>query len=116
MLIVDDDKDFLGFIYDLLCMVALDWEITCAENGVEAADKIIENNYHLILSDYHMPGKTGLELFSFSKQNGFNGKFYLMSGVLTEGHLLQEMELDGFLAKPFPKDKLIELLEKNEPG
>lgn len=59
VLIVDDDPVNLKILKDML---AIDYEITTVNNGLDALRMIQENNFDLIISDVMMPTMSGYEL------------------------------------------------------
>lgn len=60
ILVVDDEEILRMLICDTL--ESFDFTIDEAENGLEALEKMKENNYDLIILDYMMPHFTGLEV------------------------------------------------------
>lgn len=59
ILLVDDELDLIGVIKELLEMY--DYTVVCAQNGKEAYEKTITNNFDLIISDFKMPKYDGLD-------------------------------------------------------
>ena len=61
VLCVDDDIttcEVMGFILR-------DFELICAHTKAEALDKVISDQFDLIILDYHLPDGTGVEVCSF---------------------------------------------------
>jgi len=60
ILAVDDEQDIL-FTLEAISEVA-DFKIITVDNGEEALKKFKNNDFSLIMVDYHMPGMSGLKL------------------------------------------------------
>jgi CheY-like chemotaxis protein len=103
ILVVDDDAEILNAISGFL---ELDYNILRARSGPEALQqsKDSKSEISLLLSDFQMPGMTGMELASEITAQRPKIKVLLMSGypagtlVLNEGW--------HFLAKPFVQSQL----------
>lgn len=65
ILIVDDEKSVRHLVAEVLG--TQDYEITMANNGVEAIKQIEKEFYDLIITDYTMPQMDGLELICWIK-------------------------------------------------
>jgi two-component system chemotaxis response regulator CheY len=111
-LIAEDDADMRSYICELLSMIAPEWEIECAVNGVTASEKVKAYSYEIILSDYDMPQMNGIELFLSLKKTGYKGKFFLMSGHRLDKSLVSKLGMDGFLSKPFSTATLKKIFKK----
>lgn len=103
VLIVEDDRDALEMLENAL--VYFGYEVTTAENGLQARELIRHGAYRLIISDWEMPGLTGVELCQYVRQRGASEYTYfilLTSRVGTE-HLVDGLKAgaDEFLSKPF---------------
>jgi two-component system chemotaxis response regulator CheY len=111
-LIAEDDAEMRSYICELLSMIAPEWEIECAVNGVTASEKVKAYSYEIILSDYDMPQMNGIELFLSLKKTGYKGKFFLMSGHRLDKSLVSKLGMDGFLSKPFSTATLKKIFKK----
>ncbi|MBI4255938.1 MAG: response regulator, partial [Candidatus Rokubacteria bacterium] len=60
VLVVDDEERVRGLLCDLLA--AWGCQAVEAVNGVEALTLFEAGDYDLVLTDYRMPGRNGLEL------------------------------------------------------
>ena len=105
VLIIDDDED----VIQVLEMYCEDLEvfrlIVKANNGLEAASKLANQKFHLILMDVNMPKKTGVEIvseFSRFKMNSLSN-VVLISGELDRKMIEQTMKygVKNYLVKPF---------------
>lgn len=108
VLIVDDNPMILAFVSGLL--VDDKYNVLCAGSGAEAMLKAnaYEQEIDLLLSDFEMPGMTGVELATALMITRPLLKVLLMSGFL--GGMLVLNEGWHFLAKPFIPSQLRALI------
>ena len=107
ILVVDDDEDILKAISGFL---SADYNVLRAKSGADALQqsKDSKSEISLLLSDFQMPGMTGMELASEITAQRPKIKVLLMSGypagtlVLNEGW--------HFLSKPFVQSQLLALV------
>jgi CheY-like chemotaxis protein len=102
--VVDDDPQVLAVVKALLANCKYD--ILTAGNGFEALQKsrAFQGEIHLLLSDFQMPGMSGIELGTVMTSDRPNLKVLLMSGF--DGGMLVLNEGWHFLAKPFIASQL----------
>jgi CheY-like chemotaxis protein len=104
ILVVDDDAMILAFVSELLrdgghtLLTASD-----GEHALERA-RSYEGEIHLLLSDFQMPGMSGIELATEINLARPHIKVLLMSGFT--GGMLVLNEGWHFLAKPFVASQL----------
>ena len=60
ILVVEDEPTLSIVVCEFLRI--MNFEVTCAENGVEALDRMCLNNFDLVITDVMMPKMGGLEL------------------------------------------------------
>lgn len=103
ILLVDDTPEIL-FTQSLL-LKKMGHSITTASNGDDAWNKIISNDFQMVVSDYLMPKSTGIELFEKIRSHSFSHYIYLtlVTGCETESTHLKAMNSgsDDFIQKPF---------------
>jgi CheY-like chemotaxis protein len=84
-------------------------------SGAEAAlDKFRQQGFDLVVTDYMMPGKNGLELVKELRQKSPATKFLVMTAHQETARVrssVAEMEI-GFIGKPFVLPELAEAIEK----
>jgi len=104
ILIVDDDSAVLESVAAVLA--DHDFHILSCGNGADALvqSRAFEGEIHLLLSDFQMPGMSGVELATAMTLERPRLKVLLMSGF-TEGMLVLN-EGWHFLAKPFIASQL----------
>lgn len=73
--------------------------------------------YEAVVTDYQMPGITGLELIRRARASGIRTPVLLVSGALPPGLRVEGPALDPFatLAKPFGAEDLLQAI-RNLPG
>ncbi len=112
VLIVDDEKDLLEIITDLLELHG--YEVYMAKDGQEALDIMKERNISAVVSDIRMSGMDGFYLMANIK-NRFPGiPVVLMTGFSPDDarELAFSRGADGFIAKPFHIRELLNILDK----
>jgi CheY-like chemotaxis protein len=108
ILLVDDDANIIAFVSALLADCA--YNVLTAKSGIDAVQqsKDYKGEIALLLSDFQMPGMSGVELAIKLTTERPQLKVLLMSGfpdgmlVLNEGW--------HFLAKPFIPSQLCALI------
>ena len=100
ILIADDDASVRQGASELLAGLAS--EVVEAETGDHALTILTGGPIHLAVLDYHMPGRTGLEVFGELRRQELSVPCILWSGDAGEG--IAAMALDqgasAFLRKP----------------
>jgi CheY-like chemotaxis protein len=112
ILLVDDEELICRSLKRLLEKEG--FQVTTAPNGEVAQNLASLEEFDVVISDIHMPGKVGgIELFHFIKKLKGNIPVILMTGfaTLAETKEAHEIGVDGFLAKPFKIAELQKLLE-----
>ncbi len=113
ILLVEDDPMVREVLKEILKEGG--FEVTTSANGNEALELIRSGaNFDLILSDYMMPGPSGLSLCEKAKKDTPGIRFVLISGYGEEisPETLENAEVDLYLQKPVKGEKLIEELSR----
>jgi len=76
---VDDEAGFLKAAKQILEMQGA-FEVETASSVEEAEEKIRHKSYDVIVSDYVMPGKTGLDFLKELRESGNNIPFIIFTG------------------------------------
>lgn len=97
--------------YSLVRHILKDYDLTRADNGVEAVDKIRNGKFSLVLMDMKMPVMGGLE--ATRKIREFDTKIPIIALTANAFDADRASALDAgcnaFLAKPLKKSQLLEL-------
>src|SRR3972149_1195785 len=75
---VDDDKGFLAVAKQCLEEQG-QFQVDTANSVEEAREKLKKNEYDVVVADYQMPGKNGLELLKALRQEGNDVPFILLT-------------------------------------
>ena len=104
ILVVDDDASVLAVVSELL--IDGGYSVITAHDGVSGLQQSrkFKGTIDLLLSDFQMPGMSGVELATAMTRERSGLKVLLMSGF-TEGMLILN-EGWHFLAKPFVASQL----------
>ena len=110
VLAIDDDPDIVFVVRAYL--ERLDYEVetaTSADDGLSAARR---QAFDVVLCDFGMPGRSGLEVCELLRAAGYRGKIVLMTGW--DGHAVETdaraRTCDLVLKKPFVGNDLREAL------
>ena len=73
------------------------------QDGLMAEEKLLEEDFDLLITDILMPGRDGFELLKLIKEKSINIKIIVLTGKKTEVDAVRALELgaDEFVTKPF---------------
>jgi two-component system chemotaxis response regulator CheY len=85
-----------------------------AANGLEAIKKFKSGEYDLVLTDWEMPGKSGLELVKMIRRLDAHVPIIMVTTEAEKTRVLQAIAagVTDYLVKPFTADTLREKLQK----
>lgn len=108
ILVVDDDPCIVAVIFAIL--TDSEYDVMTAGSGAEALEqsRAFPDDIHLLLSDFQMPGMSGIDLATQMTAERPQLKVLLMSGF--DGGMLILNEGWHFLAKPFIASQLRALI------
>jgi DNA-binding NtrC family response regulator len=112
ILVVDDDKDMLETVIDIL--KALNYEVIGTNDPKEVLDIIENNEINILLSDIKMPEITGLDLTKMVKKNYPEMIVILMTGF-GDAYTAQDALMAGadeYITKPFKKNEIELVVER----
>jgi DNA-binding NtrC family response regulator len=100
--IVDDEISILEMMKKFLSRRE-ELEVELFENPEIAYNKLISNNYDIIISDIMMPQMDGVELLRKIKEKKPNQKVIMMTAYSTEDRLIEcdELGATDYITKPF---------------
>ena len=110
VLVVDDDEDLLFIIGEYLGSNGIEFHL--AHSVAQARKRLSHCEYDLVISDFNMPGESGLDLFRSTSFRYPRLPFILMSGSL-DPRLRREaisMGICNFVEKPFELSRLKHLI------
>jgi two-component system chemotaxis response regulator CheY len=114
VLVADDSSTMRKIILRALLAVGIK-DVTEASDGVQAIELFKPGEFDMVLTDWNMPGKTGLEVLKAIR--ALDTKIPVIM-VTTEAERTRVMEaiqagISDYLVKPFTSDTLREKLEKH---
>jgi two-component system chemotaxis response regulator CheY len=114
VLIADDSRTMRKIILRSLQAVGVP-EATEAADGAEALALFKPGEFDLVLTDWNMPGKTGLEVVQEIRAQDANVPIIMVTTEAEKGRVLQAIQagVSDYLVKPFTADALREKLEKH---
>jgi putative two-component system response regulator len=108
VLIVEDDELSAEMLENAL--VQFGYEVAVAGNGHEAIDLLRTGRYRLVISDWEMPGMSGIELCRRIRQRQSSGYVYIILLTARTGtcHVVEGLGAgaDDFISKPFQPEEL----------
>lgn len=110
ILIVDDEEVIRDFLTEVLCD---DYNITTADDGDIAIDKIKQTEFDLVITDLKMPRVSGDEVVRFVQKSSPASKVIVVSGYSTLYSVSQSVSngANAFLSKPFSIGELLQAVE-----
>jgi DNA-binding NtrC family response regulator len=112
ILVVDDDEGMRENLSELFA--SLGHEVLTASNTPEALERLKATTVDLLLTDYKMPGPTGIELIESARQLRPEMRAILMTAF---GDGFTELEsvkrgAAGYITKPFEADEVVNLASR----
>ncbi len=108
ILLVDDDPVCLELLDAVVRQ--LGYEVITASDGATAFDLICRGDFRVVLSDWQMPGMSGLELCQQIRQRQLSAYVYfiLLTSLSREENLVAGLQAgaDDFITKPFDPEEL----------
>ncbi|MCL0047162.1 response regulator [Thermodesulfovibrionales bacterium] len=115
VLVVDDFPTMRRIIKNLLKQIGFE-HIEEAENGTQALNKLKNDSFGLVVSDWNMPEMDGITFLRNIRQSeDFNGMPFLMVTAEAEKEKVIEAVkagVDSYVVKPFTSEILKEKIEK----
>lgn len=114
VLVADDSGTMRKIIIRSLNALGIT-DIVEAADGAEAWTLYQEEEFGIVLTDWNMPGKTGLELVQAIRATGSQVPIVLITTEGEKSRVLSAIQagVSDYLVKPFDKDTLCAKLEKH---
>ncbi len=111
ILVVDDELSNAEVL--ALILHEEGFEVTVASDGRQALERIEQAAPDLLITDYMMPGMSGLELARTVRQlpRHRNLPVLLMSGAAASTLSVHAQDFDAFLRKPFDIEALLKAVQ-----
>ena len=106
ILLVDDDKNILFLLTEAL--KKYNYDLTIANGGEEAIEKLEHKNYDLIVSDLQMPRINGIDILKAGKEKNPDTEVLIITGYGSIKTAVRAMKLGAFeyLSKPVDVEEL----------
>ncbi len=113
VLVADDDKSMRDLVVNLLNAVGVP-EVVEACNGEEALSLFEQAEFDLVVTDWEMPGRSGLEVIRAIRAKGCQVPIIMITVRTEKEQVLEAIQAGAsdFLAKPFKADVLREKLKR----
>ena len=114
VLIVDDAKDILFLLMHSVKRLGPEYEVTTANDGATAMELIQKQKFDLIITDYMMPGMTGVDLVQAVRKVSPETQVVLMTAHDTRGmrNMVETLKLGGYVGKPFTVPEILEVVQR----
>lgn len=110
ILIVDDDEGLLSIIGEYLS--AFGFEPEHAASAAQARDCLMRSKYAAVLSDFQMPGESGLDLLIHVKSRYPDLPYVMMTGAQNSRLKYEAIKMgsNGYITKPFQLNELLKAI------
>src|SRR5208337_2120816 len=110
ILIVDDDEDFLFLLGEYLKSVGVEYDQ--AVSAEQARNRLKSFRYDMVVSDFNMPGESGLDLLSHVSSMYPETRFILLTGCddLRIKRESMRMGAQAYIQKPFYLNELCQTI------
>src|SRR5258706_1889687 len=114
VLIVDDQKDVSRLLRSALETIEHRLEVVEAPSGEEAILEATRSKVDLLISDFRLPGITGVELMKKFRVRNRDVKVMLITGVSDTRSLkeINDSKADAYFAKPVPIADFLDAVER----
>ena len=110
ILVVDDNK-FLRIAVSKM-LSRLGYEVLSADSGEKGLSIFLKNKFHIVLSDYEMPGMDGVALACSIKKSSPRTPVVIMTGAGRETVLARKTTaVDEVISKPFTLAEIDETIQ-----
>jgi two-component system chemotaxis response regulator CheY len=120
VLIVDDDELISSFLGALLYSIGIR-QIDSAQDGLKAISMLYDANpvYDLVLCDWHMPIKNGLDVHNAMRAaERYMDTCFMLVTAVTEAKQIREAideGVDDYVVKPIEEQKIIKKIARHFP-
>ncbi len=115
VLVVDDFSTMRRIVKNLLKQMGYE-DITEAEDGEQAFNKLKSGNFELVVSDWNMPNMSGIEFLQKVRQDAAlkDMPFLMVTAEAEKEKVIEAIKagVDNYVVKPFTAEILKEKLEK----
>lgn len=112
ILVVEDAETLRDVLASVL--TGEGYRVTTAATAEEAMPLIEENSYQLVLSDFKLPEKNGIDLLQFVREHDREVPFIIMTafGSIEIATEAMKSGANDFLTKPFEPEQLVDVISE----
>jgi DNA-binding response OmpR family regulator len=112
ILFVDDDAQLRGMVKEELA--AAGYVLDEASDAPQAMEMLRSGNYDLILLDITLPGKSGMDVLKFVKEEGLRCRVIMLTGMVGLSAAVDSMKLGAadYVTKPYNINYLLASIER----
>lgn len=112
ILIVDDDDGICTLLERIL--EKPDYQVITAPDGYTAMERLTQQKFDLVLTDWRMSDMDGLELAKVIQNVSPDTQILLMTGILTPEltNVIKSLGLTGWIKKPFTPSHILNMVEQ----
>jgi len=102
ILLVDDDRIIVSLLEAGLEEMEENYLVETTSSGHDALERIAQDEFALVITDYRMPEMNGLELIQKIQDLSPNTRIVLITAHPAEkmGAIVGNIKIDGYLEKP----------------
>lgn len=114
ILIVDDEEGIRTLLKSTLEELKPDYQVVTVPDGFMAIDRLKQQGFDLVLTDWRMGNMDGLELAEVVRGISPDTRILLMTGSATPelDDAVKSLRLDGWVKKPFTLPHVLNLVEQ----
>lgn len=107
ILVVEDEQSLLEIITNDL--VKSNYKVDVSSDGLDAYNKIIDNNYDLIILDVMLPNLDGFEILNKIREENIDSKVIMLTARSTLEDKLNGLQngANDYVTKPFHMEELL---------
>ncbi len=111
VLVVDDDNTIRDLVSTILSEKG--YRVNTVNDGLQAMEMILVNEYDCIILDINMPKMNGIETLEAIREQDSYTYILIISGEAEKGEVQQVIDggADKFLAKPFKNKDLLHIID-----
>lgn len=114
ILVVDDERDIRESLHALLSSEYPDAKVFAVASGKDAIKILEDNEIHLVITDYRMPGMDGLELLEHVKTRAPKARRGLITAYEPDHDRLASLKgVDFLLRKPIHVETFVEATDRS---